>query len=81
MRMPEPSMSDLSFERDILPLFRAQDIDAMSFAVDLSSYEDVCKNAEEIHSRLADGTMPCDGPWSEEDVERVRRWIEAGMAA
>jgi hypothetical protein len=45
-------MSDLSFERDIFPLFRARDIEAMSFAFDLSSYEDVCDNAEEIHSRL-----------------------------
>jgi hypothetical protein len=74
-------MSDLSFQRDIFPLFRGRDIEAMSFAFDLSSYEDVCENAEEIHSRLADGTMPCDTPWSEADVERVRRWIDAGMAA
>jgi hypothetical protein len=74
-------MSNLSFARDIFPLFRARDIEAMSFAFDLSSYEDVCENAEDIHSRLADGTMPCDAPWSEEDVERVRRWIDAGMAA
>jgi hypothetical protein len=73
-------MSDLSFERDIFPLFRARDIEEMSFAFDLSSYEDVCENAEEIHSRLADGTMPCDAPWSEKDVERFRRWIDAGMA-
>lgn len=73
-------MSDLSFERDIFPLFRARDIEAMSFAFDLSSYEDVCENAEEIHSRLADGTMPCDAP-RPGDVERVRRWIDAGMAA
>ena len=55
-------MSDLSFERDVLPLFRSEDVEAMSFAFDLSSYEDVCENAEEIHSRLADGTMPCDAP-------------------
>jgi hypothetical protein len=74
-------MSDLSFERDILPLFRARDIEEMSFAFDLSSYEDVCENAEEIHSRLADGTMPCDASWPEEDVERFRRWIDAGMPA
>jgi hypothetical protein len=33
-------MSDLSFERDIFPLFRARDIEAMSFAFDLSSYEE-----------------------------------------
>jgi hypothetical protein len=72
-------MSDLSFERDILPLFREEDIDSMSFAFDLSSYEDVSQNAEEIHSRLAEGTMPCDGPWLEENVERFRQWIDAGM--
>ena len=74
-------MSDLSFERDIFPLFRARDVEAMSFAFDLSSSADVCENAEEIHSRLADGTMPCDAPWSEEDVARVHRWINAGTAA
>jgi hypothetical protein len=74
-------MSDLSFERDIFPLFRARDIEAMPFAFDLSSHDDVRENAEEIHSRLADGTMPCDAPRSEEDLERVRRWIDAGTAA
>jgi hypothetical protein len=41
--------------------------------------EDVREYAEEIHTRLAEGTMPCDGPWSAEDVERFRRWIDAGM--
>ena len=51
-------MSDLSVARDIVPLFRARDIEGP-----------------------ADGTMPCDAPRSEEDVERVRRWIDAGMAA
>jgi hypothetical protein len=74
-------MSDPSFERDILPLFRAEDIEVMSFAFDLSSYADVREHAEEIHSRLADGTMPCDGPWPEENVARLRAWIDAGTPA
>jgi hypothetical protein len=39
----ERSMSDLSFERDILPLLRPKDVEAMSFALDLSSYDDVCE--------------------------------------
>jgi hypothetical protein len=30
----------------------------MSFAFDLSSYEEVRRNAEEIYERLADGSMP-----------------------
>jgi hypothetical protein len=69
----------LSFERDIRPLFRAEDIESMSFAFDLSSYEEVSENAQEIHARLAEGTMPCDAPWAAEDIERLRRWIGAGM--
>jgi hypothetical protein len=71
----------LGFERDIRPLFRPQDVDSMSFAFDLSSYEDVRTNAEEIYLRLADGSMPCDAPWPVEDVERFRRWIDAGSAS
>jgi hypothetical protein len=71
-------MGEPSFERDILPLFRGEDIDSMSFAFDLSSYSDVREHAEEIYSRLAEGTMPCDAPWPEEDVERFRAWIDAG---
>lgn len=68
----------MSFERDIRPLFRPQDIEEMSWAFDLSSYEDVSEHAEEIEERLANGTMPCDGPWPEENVERFRQWIAAG---
>lgn len=68
----------MSFERDILPLFRPQDVEEMSWAFDLSSYEEVSEHAEEIHERLSDGTMPCDAPWSEEDVERFRQWIDGG---
>jgi hypothetical protein len=73
------AMSEPSFERDILPLFRPGDVEAMSFAFDLSSYDDVCENADEIYSRLAEGTMPCDAPWPEEQVGRFRSWIDVGM--
>jgi hypothetical protein len=72
-------MSGPSFARDLLPLFREGDVESMSFAFDLSSYDDVRENAEEIHARLADGTMPCDAPWPDQDVERFRRWIDARM--
>jgi hypothetical protein len=66
------------FESDIRPLFRPDDVRAMSFAFDLSSYEDVHVNAEEIYARLADGSMPCDGGWPTEDVQRFRAWIDSG---
>lgn len=71
----------MSFERDIRPLFRPEDVDEMSWAFDLSSYDDVSEHAEEIRSRLSDGTMPCDGAWPAENVERFRQWIEQGMPA
>jgi hypothetical protein len=67
-----------SFERDIKPLFRSKDIESMSAAFDLSSYEDVRTNAQPIYERLADGSMPCDGAWPPEQVARLRGWIDAG---
>jgi hypothetical protein len=74
-------MTELSFAHDILPLFRAEDIESMSFAFDLTSHAEVREHAEEIHARLSDGTMPCDAPWPEEDVGRFGAWMDAGMPA
>jgi hypothetical protein len=51
----------------------------MSFAFDLSSYDDVRNNAEAIYGRLDAGTMPCDGAWPAEEVNRFRAWIDGGM--
>ena len=62
-----------------MPLFRPQDIEEMSWAFDLSSYDDVREHAEEILARVEEGSMPCDAPWAEPDVERFREWIDAGM--
>jgi hypothetical protein len=67
-----------SFERDIRPLFREDDVETMSFAFNLSSHEDVKDNAEDIYERLADGTMPCDRAWPAAQVELFRAWIDAG---
>jgi hypothetical protein len=69
---------DVSFEQNIRPLFRERDIRSMSFAFDLSSYDDVRNNAEAIYERLANGTMPCDGGWQTDDVNRFRAWIDGG---
>lgn len=67
-----------SFERDVRPLFREDDIEAMSFAFDLSAYSDVAENADAIYERLSDGTMPCDAAWPDERVQLFRRWIDGG---
>jgi hypothetical protein len=52
----------------------------MSRFFDLSSYDDVRANAERIYRRLADGTMPCYGPWPADNVQRFRTWIDNGFA-
>ncbi len=71
----------MSFEKDIRPLFRAEDVEAMSFALDLSSYDEVSEHAEEIYARLSDRTMPCDGPWPDKNIELFRTWIDVGRPA
>jgi hypothetical protein len=67
-----------SFAQDIRPLFRATDIETMSFAFDLASYDDVREHAEAIHDRVAEGSMPCDEPWTPENVDRFKAWIDNG---
>jgi hypothetical protein len=73
--------STLSFARDILPLFRESDRDAMAFAFNLWDYNDVCTNAQDILERLSDGSMPCDGEWPDERINQFQNWIDAGMPA
>jgi hypothetical protein len=68
----------VTYEQNIRQLFRDRDIQSMKFAFDLSSYDDVRANAEAIYQKLADGSMPCDGPWPTEEVERFRNWIDIG---
>jgi hypothetical protein len=72
-------MVDLSFERDIRPLFRERDVEAMSGHFDLSSDEEVRDHAEAIHAQLEAGSMPCDGAWPAQDVERFGQWLQAGL--
>jgi hypothetical protein len=69
------------FAQDIRPLFRDKDTQAMSFALDLGSYDDVKSNAEGIYQRLAAGTMPCDGAWPPEQVARFKQWMDDGCPA
>jgi hypothetical protein len=72
---------EITFGRDIRPLFNDRDISSMSSQFDLSSYDDVRTNAEAIYARLADGSMPCYATWPADDIQRFRRWIDSGFAA
>jgi CDGSH-type Zn-finger protein/truncated hemoglobin YjbI len=66
------------FDEHIRPLFRTSDRDAMVWAFDLGSYDDVVANAPGILQRLQAGTMPCDGAWPTEKVEVFATWVDAG---
>jgi hypothetical protein len=70
----------LSYSKDIRQLFRDDlDVTAMkNFGLDLSSYDEVKAQAENIYSRLEDGSMPCDGAWPKEQIARFRQWIDDG---
>ncbi len=69
-----------SFATDIRPLFRERDIEAMKpHGIDLSSYEDVKNRARDIYARLSAKEMPCDGPWTDSQVEKLKEWIKSGM--
>jgi hypothetical protein len=70
--------SPLSFERDIRSLFREKDRDSMLKAFDLWSHTDVVAHQDPIASRLANGTMPCDGAWPSDRVAAFQRWIADG---
>jgi succinate dehydrogenase/fumarate reductase cytochrome b subunit len=77
----EVPMGALSFATDIRPLFRDKDVRAMKpNGIDLSSYEDVKKRAQDIYARLSAKEMPCDGPWSESLVQKIKEWMQRGMA-
>lgn len=70
-----------TFERHVRPLFRPLDRRSMRSTFDLWSHEDVARQAGAILERLANGTMPCDGAWPDEQVQVFRRWVEAGAPA
>ena len=72
---------ELSFERDIKPLFRTKDRDSMMQAFDLFDYDDVVENADAIAGSLRSGQMPCDGAWPASQVDRLQQWIGQGKPA
>jgi hypothetical protein len=80
--MPSLGEGDkLSFERDIRPLFRTKDRDAMLAAFDLFDYADVVDHADAIVGSLRSGKMPCDGAWPAEQLDKLQQWIDTGKPA
>jgi hypothetical protein len=72
---------NVSFAKDIKPLFRAKDQNAMINHFDLWKYEDVKANADDIYTEVSSGNMPCDGAWPPANVALFKSWMDAGMPA
>ena len=75
-----------SFQADILPLFTQRDIQGMSKAFNLGSYEDVKKHAGVIYDRIrgiGGAVMPPppqkEGPWQQSRIELFAKWIADGF--
>lgn len=68
----------VSYETDIKQLFNERDRGAMTFAFDLWSYDDVKGSSAAILEQLESGSMPCYGPWPDEQVELFRAWVDQG---
>jgi hypothetical protein len=69
----------VSFARDIRPLFNDRDVGSMSRWFDLSSYDDVRANADRIYEQLSNGSMPCYGSWPADHLQRFRTWVDGGF--
>ena len=72
------------FAEDIKPLFRAEDRDAMTKFpphFDLWDHRDVQLYGRAILESVRTGSMPCDVLWPEDQVDLLRRWIDAGAPA
>jgi len=80
--MASPSEGgELSFERDIKPLFRARDRNSMLASFDLFDHTDVAEHAAAIVGALRSGRMPCDGAWPAAQIDKLQQWIDIGKPA
>jgi len=79
-------MSNLtSFQADIRPLFTQRDIQGMSKAFNLASYDDVKAHAAAIFNRIrgiGGAVMPPpprgEGPWPQSRIDLFAKWIADG---
>jgi hypothetical protein len=75
-----------SFQADIRPLFTEKDIQGMSPAFNLASYDDVKKHAAAIYDRIraiGGPVMPPppprgEGPWPQARIELFAKWMAEG---
>ena len=76
-----------SFQADIRPLFTERDIQGMSKAFNLGSYDDVKKHAGANYDRIrgiGGAVMPPppprgEGPWQQSRIELFAKWMADGF--
>jgi hypothetical protein len=76
-----------SYQSDIRPLFTERDIQAMSKAFNLASYDDVKAHAAVIYDRIrgiGGAEMPPppprgEGPWPQASIELFAQWMADGF--
>jgi len=78
-------MADLSFAKDIRPMFTDIDVAHMKHAgMDLSNRDDVVKHGDAIYAAVSNGSMPPPGSgearWSSEMCDRFKQWQTKGCA-
>ena len=79
-------MERISFHADIRPLFTEKDIEGMSKAFNLASYDDVKSHAAKIYDRIrgiGGAVMPPppprgEGPWPQSRIELFAKWMVHG---
>jgi hypothetical protein len=69
----------IGFAKDIRPLFTDEDVSCMKDqAIDLSDYNDVKSNANDILAAVKTGRMPPKRPWAPDKVQKFADWIKGG---
>jgi hypothetical protein len=75
-------MANLSFAKDIRPMFTDIDVAHMKAAhLDLSDHESVAQLADAIYKTVSEGTMPPPGTgekWTPEMCARFKQWKDEG---
>lgn len=77
------SPTPLSYARDIRPMFTDVDVKHMKAqGIDLSSYDDVMANADDVYTQVSSARMPPktsgEPPWSKEWCDRFKSWQDQG---
>ena len=77
----QPNMN-VSFAKDIQPMFTSMDIDHMMKGMNLGDRDSVFEHAAAIYDTVSSGTMPPstsgEPRWSPDMCARFKRWWDQG---